>query len=141
MYKKGIDKEACSRRREETTIRIRKNKRTEQLLKRRNIKHEQPVDTSAAAASAEASGLEATLHGLPALANAIKTGPPALQFQAVRMVRKLLSKEHDPPVQAVLDQGIIGVGPLLAIHFTTPLLFWCWLSCIDLVPTMSRVMM
>ena len=108
MYKKGIDKEACSRRREETTIRIRKNKRTEQLLKRRNIKHEQPVDTSAAAASAEASGLEATLHGLPALANAIKTGPPALQFQAVRMVRKLLSKEHDPPVQAVLDQGIIG---------------------------------
>ena len=109
MYKKGIDNDACSRRREETTIRIRKNKRTEQLLKRRNInvKKEQTVDNSASASAAEAGGLEATLQGLPALANAIKRGPPELQFQAVRMVRKLLSKEHDPPVRAVLDQGIL----------------------------------
>jgi importin subunit alpha-6/7 len=109
MYKKGIDKEACTRRREETTIRIRKNKRTEQLLKRRNIKSQrEPIDTAAAASAAQTSGLEATLNGLPALAKAIKSGPPELQFQAVRMVRKLLSKEHDPPVQAVLDQDIIS---------------------------------
>lgn len=106
MYKKGIDKDTCSRRREETTIRIRKNKRTEQLLKRRNIK--KPItDSAASAQAASASGLEATLDGLPALANAIKSGPPELQFQAVRMVRKLLSKEHDPPVRAVLDQEIL----------------------------------
>ena len=59
MYKKGIDNDACSRRREETTIRIRKNKRTEQLLKRRNInvKKEQTVDNSASASAAEAGGL------------------------------------------------------------------------------------
>jgi importin subunit alpha-6/7 len=107
MYKKGIDKDVCSRRREETTIRIRKNKRTEQLLKRRNIRPTQ-VDSAASAGAAEASGLEATLDGLPALANAIKRGPPELQFQAVRMVRKLLSREHDPPVQAVLDQDVLS---------------------------------
>jgi hypothetical protein len=109
LYKKGIDKDACTRRREETTIRIRKNKRTEQLLKRRNMStRPEKSDSAASASAATASGLEASLNGLPALANAIKTGPPELQFQAVRMVRKLLSKEHDPPVQAVLDQGVIS---------------------------------
>jgi importin subunit alpha-6/7 len=120
LYKKGIDAAAGSRRREETSVKIRKQKKLEQLKKRRNLRcaagdkgaspnsaSSSVHDNSAAAAAATSAGLSATLAGLPALANAIKTGPAALQFQAVRMVRKLLSKEHDPPVQEVLDQGIV----------------------------------
>ena len=120
LYKKGIDEHAGSRRREETSVKIRKQKKLMQLKKRRNMSRSNGNqengcasattsvhDTAAASQAAAESGLTATVEGLPALANAIKCGPPALQFQAVRMVRKLLSKEHDPPVREVLDHDIV----------------------------------
>lgn len=101
--KKGIKAEDSRRKREDKSIAIRKNKRKEQLLKRRNM-------ASTPAASDVTSAAPAGQVGdLPTIARTIMSAQPADRFAMTQRVRRMLSKEEAPPVQPVIDAGLVPI--------------------------------
>mmetsp|Transcript_8127 Transcript_8127/g.28577 ORF Transcript_8127/g.28577 Transcript_8127/m.28577 type:complete len:529 (+) Transcript_8127:70-1656(+) len=107
-FKKGVDTDDARRRREETTIQIRKNKKEERLNKRR---------TATVSSSAGAPGTPqidaVVLEQLPSLVQGVHSMNPAVHLEATTQFRKLLSIERNPPIQQVIDAGIV---PRL-VHF------------------------
>jgi len=101
-FKKAIDPEDSRRKREEHSVRIRRNKREEHLLKRRNISRA-PGDHSSLGVEQSAENLA----GLPQLINDIKGDNPAAQLEAVIRVRKLLSIERNPPIAPIIKSGVV----------------------------------
>jgi len=94
---------------------IRKNKRKESLRKRRAIKTNNlfadgdGVSTGSAAAASAADRPEYApqLSNLPAMVKGCRSTDVATVHAACKGVRRLLSRPEDPPVQAVIDAGLM----------------------------------
>jgi importin subunit alpha-1 len=115
-FKKGTELEETRRRREDEAIQIRKKEKDDQLARRRRMQGEelgeggQPETVSSAqsvapSASAGIGGADVSL--LPQLLQAMATGDASVKFQATQQVRKLLSIEKTPPIQPVIDIGMV----------------------------------
>ncbi|OQR77222.1 importin subunit alpha-4-like [Tropilaelaps mercedesae] len=112
---KGKDNDEMRRRRNEQTVELRKNKREESLLKRRNVPlaetGEVEVDLSSENNS-EISDIEddgnqelaRRLTNIVALSN---SPDPSVQLPAVQAARKLLSSDRNPPIDALIGAGIL----------------------------------
>jgi len=99
-YKKGIDSDEARKKREETSVSIRKYKREESLLKKRNVtavSDKKVIDASIAQ----------KLKDLPHLVTAVASNDPAAQLDATTQFRKLLSIERNPPIQEVINAGVV----------------------------------
>jgi HEAT repeat protein len=105
-YKSGVDAEDARRRREENIIEIRKNKREDNLLKKRReglvLQGQQISDASQTAAS-----IERRLDNIPAMVQGVLSDDPASQVEATTQFRKLLSIERCPPIDEVIRSGVI----------------------------------
>ncbi|XP_015600486.1 importin subunit alpha-3 [Cephus cinctus] len=99
---KGKDQEEMRRRRNEVTVELRKNKREETLLKRRNV----PITDST-----DEDDVEKTLSEVDLQALVMKAGSsdPAVQLQAVQSARKLLSSDRNPPIDPLIRSGILPI--------------------------------
>ena len=98
-----LDKDDARRNREETTISLRKDKRAQQLQKKRfGVTGNQAAATTVMAPNA---GFQAPSVGSqawqeanpPALVEGVHSDDPNLQLPAVTQFRKLLSIERSPP--------------------------------------------
>jgi hypothetical protein len=105
QFKKGIDSEKGRRGRQDVTINIRKQKKEEGLAKRRQtsslVKSEASKDVT------NAQTMDATLVNLPALVAGVNSADKAMNLEAVRAIRRLLSAENDPPVPQVIQTGVL----------------------------------
>nr|CAD7444818.1 unnamed protein product [Timema bartmani] len=99
---KGKDQDEMRRRRNEVTVELRKNKREETLQKRRNV----PVTDSTDEDDIERSLATTNLEQL--VANAASDNPP-VQLNAVQSARKLLSSDRNPPIDALIESGILPI--------------------------------
>jgi len=102
QFKKGIDSEEARKKREETNVSIRKSKREESLQKRRNVSGVTSGDKKVLDAS-----IAQKLEDLPNLVNAVMGSDPAAQLEATTQFRKLLSIERNPPIQEVINAGVV----------------------------------
>uniref|UniRef100_A0AAV1T9B0 Importin subunit alpha n=1 Tax=Peronospora matthiolae TaxID=2874970 RepID=A0AAV1T9B0_9STRA len=116
-FKKGIDVDDSRRRREDTTVRIRKNRREERLNQRRRMiaTAHSPVltqDASMPRASTCSKGSTNTVNvsELPKIAAMIQSLDQIEASSAVCKLRRLLALEHEPPIQQVINLGVV---PLL----------------------------
>jgi hypothetical protein len=119
-FKAGVDSSESRRRREESGVSVRKNKREEGLAKRRQMAEKQEetavVLTGAAEASTNAgsSSIEGkkvfTVADIPALTSAIGSSNPVEVLAAVKGFRRVLSIDPNPPVLEVLAANVM---PLL----------------------------
>jgi len=111
--KKGIDSDANRRRRDDTRLQLRKNKREEGLQKRRAMSSAN--QTQASMTSAEPTAIQTAVNrkynaaDIPSLlATLQKTDSSENELlEAVRGFRKLLSVEQNPPVKEVIDCGAL----------------------------------
>lgn len=133
-YKKNIDVDEGRRRREETTLQIRKAKKDVHLAKRRMGRNDMSAVTPAGLAAADMNaagtmGNEAYAAGMGSVPNSITGGgsasalnklenlpnmvagvmgnDPALQTEFTTQFRRLLSIEKNPPIQEVIDSGVV----------------------------------
>ena len=115
--KKGIDAEETRRRREDLSVQLRKDKRDENLQKKRLVKGGSPTELDsldqAAQATAEARSAQLRieiaerLRQLPLLVEAVHSNDPQRQLEAVIAFRKLLSIERNPPIDDVITSGVV----------------------------------
>jgi importin subunit alpha-6/7 len=111
-FKPTVDNEDSRRRREETTRQIRKSKREDQLRKRRMgmAQAEQamtPADQEATTTTVFSK--KASIEDLPAYKHVLESSSSTMEelVEATRGIRRLLSVDRDPPVDAVLNAGLL----------------------------------
>ena len=105
-----MDEKEGRRQREETTKQIRKNKKEESfLLKRPGLNQEKETPEIASSGSDHSQRKLGTVNDIPELTR-ILISPTSTEeelVQATRGFRRILSVERDPPVDEVLNAGVL----------------------------------
>lgn len=101
------------RRREEQQVEIRRQKREENLAKRRGIARGPDggpeVAYSGADSDDEGGNIESELSTeLPEMVKGVFSNEVTTQIQATTKFRKLLSKERNPPIEKVIETGVVS---------------------------------
>lgn len=96
---KGKDQEEMRRRRNEVTVELRKNKRDETLQKRRNV----PIIID------EEDDKFLSKIELEDLVMKARSPDPAVQLEAVQSARKILSSDRNPPIDPLINSGMLPV--------------------------------
>lgn len=113
---KGKDAGELRRRRNDVTIELRKNKRDDQVLKRRNISQ----DISASPLK-ESNCQQACTHlPLSTIAEYLHSNDDKAIFEAAQISRKMLSKHKNPPIKDFIDSGLIPKFVTLLERFDNP---------------------
>jgi hypothetical protein len=104
-FKKGVDADDARRKREDAAVQLRKQTREEALEKKRA--------TDAGAPLPEADGMmgggatASAYPQIPGLTQMLASEDPNVQFNATQQFRKILSIEQNPPIQEVIQAGVV----------------------------------
>ncbi|KAE8604056.1 hypothetical protein XENTR_v10014559 [Xenopus tropicalis] len=101
---KGRDLESMRRQRNEVVVELRKNKRDEHLLKRRNVPHEDICEDSDVDADFRVQNTS-----LEAIVQNASSDHQGIQLSAVQAARKLLSSDRNPPIDDLIKSGILPI--------------------------------
>ncbi|XP_022081762.1 importin subunit alpha-1-like [Acanthaster planci] len=99
---KGRDGGEMRRRRQEVTVELRKAKKDDNLMKRRNIQLEEdaPLPLQEQKQPTVAMTVEEIVAG-------VNSNDASKQFQAVQAARKMLSRERHPPINSIIRADLI----------------------------------
>ncbi|GAB4841067.1 hypothetical protein Ancab_021812 [Ancistrocladus abbreviatus] len=100
-YKVAVDAEEGRRRREDNMVEIRKNRREESLQKKRREGAQQFASTAAPSA------FDKKIDSLPSMVAGVYSDDPNAQLEATTHFRKLLSIERNPPIEEVVQSGVV----------------------------------
>lgn len=92
-------------RRQEISVELRKKSKDDQLMKRRNIEVQEPL-SPLQEINAQSPGAAPSMSLDEILVN-IQSDIPAHQFQAVQGVRKMLSREKNPPIDIIINMNLV----------------------------------
>lgn len=95
--------EEARRRRNEVSVELRKARKDDQLLKRRNINisKEQESPNNENSTSSTSTSIKEVVAGM------INSSDQTVQLQATQACRKLLSREKNPPIHSMIQCGIV----------------------------------
>merc|ERR1711916_286305 len=104
----GLTLESSRRRRDATTVSIRKKKKNEKLRKKRlaGLAGEEAAVAEEAGFTTEASG-EQKIEKLPLMIQQITSDDPKQRLESCMLFRKLLSIEMHPPIDLVIEAGVV----------------------------------
>jgi importin subunit alpha-2 len=105
----GRDLDDLRRRRTESSIELRKQKKDDQVLKRRNISvNTADEDPLADKTNATASAAQANMSFSEIIKTLQTTTDSELLFPAVQFIRKMLSRERNPPIDDVIKANLVS---------------------------------
>ncbi|KAK4743557.1 hypothetical protein SAY87_001558 [Trapa incisa] len=105
-YKASVDADEGRRRREDSLVEIRKSRKEESLQKKRRegLQAAQQQQLSSLQPSV---ALDKKIEFLPSMVAGISTDDRNLQLEATTQFRKLLSIERSPPIDEVIQSGVV----------------------------------
>eukprot|EP00928_Gymnodinium_smaydae_P040311 TRINITY_DN2734_c0_g4_i1.p1 TRINITY_DN2734_c0_g4~~TRINITY_DN2734_c0_g4_i1.p1 ORF type:complete len:538 (-),score=152.19 TRINITY_DN2734_c0_g4_i1:100-1713(-) len=109
-FKKGVDADEARRKREDAAVQLRKQAKDEALQKKRLTDEVPPASGMAmgdAMAMVPPAGAPAAVAQMQGLCQQIAQPDPQAQFNATQQFRKLLSIEQNPPIQEVINSGVV----------------------------------
>ncbi|CAH2072023.1 unnamed protein product [Thlaspi arvense] len=108
-YKVSVDAEEGRRRREDHMVEIRKNKREENLQKKRRegISASPAFGSDSAETGHDLSSTNNLMKSLPDMVAGIWSEDSKSQVEATNLLRKLLSIEQNPPINVVVESGVV----------------------------------
>ena len=105
VTKKGSTEELRTRR-HQITVSLRKNKKEDQMLKRRNIDEEDAKSPLKEIASNNGRSPTA-FQTLEEIMAGIRGKDPHTVFDATQAARKMLSRERNPPIEVMVKSGLV----------------------------------
>jgi len=120
---KGKDSEELRRRRNEVSVELRRNKREDALSKRRNVIVED--EDEATSPLKERNGpVPAPAMTLDQVKEGLFSNSAEVNFQATHNARKMLSKERNPPIDSMIEAGLVPrLVEFLKVHSNPALQF------------------
>ena len=103
-FMQAYDVDDIKRRKEESEVELRKSKRADLVTKRRNLEQTEKQWLKLN----EIFKAHYTLEDLPGLLEAMKSPVDENHLLAAQGFRKILSLEHSPPIQELIDAGILS---------------------------------
>ncbi|XP_047319874.1 importin subunit alpha-1a-like [Impatiens glandulifera] len=103
-YKVAVDADEGRRRREDDMVEIRKNRREENLQKKRREFQSSQQHSSSVGSVLSVDG---KLENIPGMLSGIYSDDISLQLTATTQFRKLLSIERNPPIDEVIQSGVV----------------------------------
>lgn len=104
---KGLDSTELRRRRAEVSVELRKAKKEEQLLKRRNISVEPEASPLTDNNGKGLLDIKKQPMSIADILDKINSEDPAMQLIGVQEARKLLSKAKHPPLDVIIQSGAV----------------------------------
>ncbi|CAF0784734.1 unnamed protein product [Brachionus calyciflorus] len=103
----GKDPEECRRRRQESSIQLRKTKKEDTVLKKRNISLQ--ADEINQIISDQDDELKQRQFSMEEIFSNSQSTDPTIRFNAVQSARKLLSSDKNPPIDQFIDAKMLPV--------------------------------
>ncbi|EOA40102.1 hypothetical protein CARUB_v10008795mg [Capsella rubella] len=107
MYKVSVDADEGRRRREGNMVEIRKNKREENLQKKRREGLTASMASQLGQGFSSSLPTESRLENLRQMVNGVNSEDRDVQLEATAGLRKLLSIERSPPITEVVQSGVV----------------------------------
>ncbi|XP_057535902.1 importin subunit alpha-like [Amaranthus tricolor] len=104
-YKVAVDAEEGRRRREDNMVEIRKNRREENLQKKRREGFQSTSNQFSSQPSSAA--FDKKIDSLPQMVAGVYSDDESAQLEATIYFRKLLSIERNPPIEEVVQSGVV----------------------------------
>lgn len=95
-------------RRHDVTVELRKNKRDDQLLKRRNIDIETEASATSPLKENNCQSPQSTLT-VEEIFEGMRSDDELRIFAATQAARKMLSRERNPPIDVMVQHGIVPI--------------------------------
>ncbi|XP_071509176.1 importin subunit alpha-5-like [Diadema antillarum] len=112
---KSKDVSELRRRRNEVSVELRKAKKDEQMLKRRNVNtEEEPVSPL------QEKKQPTVQMTIPEICKAVESKDAATQFNAVQTARRMLSRERQPPINNIIRAGLVPKFVVFLSHHDNP---------------------
>ncbi|KAJ4905469.1 Importin subunit alpha-3 [Raphanus sativus] len=102
-YKVAVDAEEGRRRREDDMVEIRKNKREENLQKKRR----EGISSAAAQSEHDLPSEKKFIENLTEMVAGIWSEDSNSQLETTILLRKMLSREQNPPINDVIQSGVV----------------------------------
>lgn len=116
-YKQVLDADDMKKKREDNNFSVRKNKRQEQLRKKRQIGNMGPMG-HVQEPKMSPHEIAQALSNLPNTVAQLQSQTPSERYSAVVALRKLLSIEKNPPIDQVIQAG--AITPLVVVLNSDP---------------------
>lgn len=96
--------EEARRKRNEMSVELRKARKENQLLKKRNLTI---IDDAESLSPTDNNEVLPMFTSIEQIVAGMQSSDPAIQLQATQACRKMLSREKNPPIDTMIQQGIV----------------------------------